>query len=129
MEVEVGSISAFDDPGRLVIDIDGIEIAVFRQGAEFFAYENVCPHLGGPACQGKIVPLTIESVQPDKTSTGREFSKGQLNVACPWHGMEFDIRTGQNRMDRSYRLKSVKVRTCGDRVLVTLPTATPAKKT
>ena len=33
----------------------GSEIGVFRLGDEFFAYENKCPHLEGPVCQGKIL--------------------------------------------------------------------------
>lgn len=121
MEVQIGAASTFADPGRKVVDIDGVEIAVFHHGGEFFAYENVCPHLGGPACQGKIVPLTKEAVQPDRTSIGREFSKDKMNVACPWHGMEFDIRTGRNPIDRRYRLRPVSIRVVEDLVYVTVP--------
>ena len=121
MEVQVGAASAFNDPGRKVFDIGGVEIAVFRQGDDFYAYENVCPHLGGPACQGKMLPLTTEAVQADKTSIGREFSKVQMNIACPWHGMEFDIRTGRHPFGKNYRLKPVKVRVEKDSVYVTVP--------
>lgn len=121
MEIEVGVASAFSDPGRKIVDIDGVEIAVFCQGGEFFAYENVCPHRGGPACQGKMLPLVTEAVQADKTSIGREFSKDNVNVVCPWHGMEFDIRTGQHPMDRKYRLKPVTVRVANETVYVTVP--------
>jgi nitrite reductase/ring-hydroxylating ferredoxin subunit len=121
MEVQIGTASGFGDPGRKVFDIGGVEIAVFRRGVDFYAYENVCPHLGGPVCQGKMLPLTTEAVQGDKTSIGREFSKDQFNVACPWHGMEFDIRTGKHPFDKRYRLKPVKVRVAEDAVYVTVP--------
>lgn len=123
MEVRIGAASEFSDPGRKVLDIGGTEIAVFRQDGEFFAYENVCPHLGGPACQGKMLPLTTEAVQADKTSAGRVFSKDTMNVACPWHGMEFNIKTGQHVLDPRRRLKPVTVRVLEGMVYVMLPAA------
>ena len=52
-----------------------MEVGVFRLGNEFFAYENRCPHLEGPVCQGKILPLALEAVAGDGTSSGRVFSK------------------------------------------------------
>jgi hypothetical protein len=52
-EINVGPASTFADPGRKLIESDGVEVGVFKLGGEFFAYENVCPHMGGPACQGK----------------------------------------------------------------------------
>jgi nitrite reductase (NADH) small subunit len=121
METSVGAPGEFDDPGRKVLDIDGVEIAIFRLGGKFYAYENVCPHLGGPACLGKILPLTHEDVEPDRTSNGRVFSKTDINVVCPWHGMEFDVRTGAHPIDSRFRLRRVKVRVDADRVLITIP--------
>lgn len=121
MEVSVGNVSAFADPGRKIVDIDGTEIAIFQLQGQFYAYENVCPHLAGPACQGKILPLTLEAVQDDKTSVGRIFSKRHTNVVCPWHGMEFDIRTGEHPTDRKYRLRRVHLRVDAGEVFVKLP--------
>jgi len=36
-----------DRESRIVVDGD-LEIGVFRLGEEFFAWENNCPHMGGP---------------------------------------------------------------------------------
>jgi nitrite reductase/ring-hydroxylating ferredoxin subunit len=126
MDVTVGEVAAFADPGRKVVDVEGVEIGVFRLGGAFYAYENICPHAGGPACQGKILPLTTEGVQPDRTSVGRVFSKDAVNVVCPWHGMEFDIRTGIHPMTRRYRLRPVAIRVSDGQVIVTLPAPAPA---
>src|SRR3954468_8258771 len=120
-EVNVGPASSFSDPGRKLIESGGVEVGVFKLGGEFFAYENVCPHIGGPACQGKIIAKVEESVQPDRTSTGMEFSKTKMNVVCPWHGFEFDIRTGRHHGNARYRLKSIKVRVEDGAVIVSLP--------
>lgn len=120
-DVSVGKASDFADPGRKVLDISGMEIGVFRLGDDFFAYHNICPHLDGPACQGKILPCATEDVQPDGTSTGRVFSKTQMNIICPWHGYEFDIRTGKHPTDPSARLRPVKVSVRDGEVYVNVP--------
>jgi nitrite reductase (NADH) small subunit len=120
-EINVGPASAFADPGRKLIESGGVEIGVFKLGGEFFAYENVCPHIGGPACQGKIIAKVEEVVAEDRTSKGLEFSKTKINVVCPWHGFEFDIRTGRHPGNARYRLKPIKVRVEGADVIVSFP--------
>jgi nitrite reductase/ring-hydroxylating ferredoxin subunit len=122
-EINVGPTSTFGDPGRKLIASDGVEVGIFKLGGEFFAYENVCPHLGGPACQGMIIAKVEEVVADDRTSKGLEFSKTKINMVCPWHGYEFDIRTGRHPGDPHCRLKPIKVRVEGADVIVTLPEA------
>ena len=121
-DVSIGKVSAFGDPGRKVVEVGGVEIGVFHLENTFYAYENSCPHLDGPACQGLILPLTTEAVEADTgKGLGRVFSKTQMNVVCPWHGMEFDIRTGEHPTDRKVRLKKVPVRVDGEDVIVSVP--------
>jgi nitrite reductase/ring-hydroxylating ferredoxin subunit len=122
-EINVGPASTFGDPGRKLIASGGVEVGIFKLGGEFFAYENVCPHLGGPACQGMIIAKVEEVVADDRTSKGLEFSKTKINMVCPWHGYEFDIRTGRHPGDPHCRLKPIKVRVEGTDVIVTLPEA------
>ena len=50
--------------------------------------------MGGPACQGKMIAKVDEVIAEDRTSKGMAFSKTKMHVVCPWHGFEFDIRTG-----------------------------------
>ena len=120
-EINIGQVASFEDPGRRVVEIAGIQIGVFQLDGEFYAYENTCPHLGGPACQGKILPRVLEDVAEDKKSAGRVFSRNQLNIICPWHGFEFDIRTGAHVVVTKYRLRPVSVRTEKGEVFITLP--------
>jgi nitrite reductase/ring-hydroxylating ferredoxin subunit len=120
-EVSVGGVDEFADPGRKVIEIDGIEIGVFKFKGDFTAFENICPHLGGPACQGLMLPRTIENLAEDNVSLARNFSKTQHNVICPWHGMEFDISTGEHVTTKTLRLRKVALRVDNGEVFVTLP--------
>jgi nitrite reductase/ring-hydroxylating ferredoxin subunit len=122
-EVNVGAAADFENPGRKVVDCDGIEVGVFRLGDEFFAYANHCPHMGGPACQGKIMPKVEEVIADDLTSKGMAFSKTRINIVCPWHGFEFDIRTGIHPGNPKVRLRAMKVRVSDGDVIVSFPEA------
>lgn len=84
-----------EDQGKTVVDVAGLEIGVFRLGDEFFAWKNRCPHQGGPVCQGRIYNKVIEKLDPDMKSRGRDFEMDVAHIVCPWHGLEFDVRTGQ----------------------------------
>ena len=54
--VMIGKAAAFANPGRKVVDVEGVAVGVFCRDGRFTAFENVCPHMGGPVCQGKIIP-------------------------------------------------------------------------
>jgi len=51
------------------------EIAIFRKGEEVYAIDANCPHRRGPLDGADL--------------------NGYV-VTCPWHGWQFDIRTGKS---------------------------------
>jgi 3-phenylpropionate/trans-cinnamate dioxygenase ferredoxin component len=55
-------------------EIAGRRIAVFNLDGSFHAIDDVCPHEGGPLSEGLVTSGC---------------------VSCPWHGAEFDVRTGK----------------------------------
>ena len=57
----------------IAVEVNGQRIAIFNLNGVFHAISDTCTHRGGPLSQGKV-----------KGST----------VTCPWHGAQFDIRTG-----------------------------------
>jgi nitrite reductase (NADH) small subunit len=122
-EVIIGSVSEFADPGRKIIGFEGFEVAVFKLDGEFFAYLNQCPHMGGPACQGKMIAKVEEIIAEDRTSKGMAFSKTKLHVVCPWHGFEFDIRTGVHPGNPRARLRKIDVATSNGEVMISIPDA------
>jgi 3-phenylpropionate/trans-cinnamate dioxygenase ferredoxin subunit len=80
--------------GRKLVAVGGRSLGVFNVEGAFYALLNRCPHQGGPLCQGKLwgevrapAPGRYESEAP-----------GVL-LRCPWHGWEFDVRTGQSWFD------------------------------
>jgi nitrite reductase/ring-hydroxylating ferredoxin subunit len=91
--------------GCKIVSVGGREIGVFNVGGEYFALANRCPHEGGPLCQGRIVPL----VQSDGPGSYR-LARDKEFLRCPWHGWEFDIRTGQSWCDpKSTRARQFQV--------------------
>jgi nitrite reductase (NADH) small subunit len=120
-DINIGAITEFSDPGRKIIGFDRFEVAVFKLDGEFFAYLNQCPHMGGPACQGRMLAKVEEVIAEDKTSKGMAFSKTRMHVVCPWHGFEFDIRTGQHPGNPRARLRKMDVRVSDGDVLLTVP--------
>ena len=122
-DVNIGRASEFEDPGRKLIGFERFEVAVFKLGDEFYAYLNHCPHMGGPACQGKMIAKVEEIIAEDRTSKGMTFSKSKMHVVCPWHGFEFDIRTGIHPGNPKARLRRMKVAVSDGDVIVTVPDA------
>lgn len=123
-EIAIGKVAAFPDPGRKVVEVDGIAVGIFRHNGAFTAFENVCPHMGGPVCQGKIIARVEECVREDKTSLGLSFSRTQSNIVCPWHGYEFDIASGRHQGNPRLRLRPVAIKVVDDDLVVTLPEGT-----
>ena len=96
MATTVARSTEVPEGGRLVLDVDGNEIGIFRINGKLYAYGNYCQHAGGPICQGKLFRRSEERLDEQKRSLGIHYKDGTLNVVCPWHGFEFDVRTGRH---------------------------------
>ena len=105
----IGKASEFKDGDRRILFLGESEIGVFRANGQFYAYSNYCLHQGGPACEGLTIARVEERIMPDKTSRGLYFSDVELHFVRPWHGYEYDMRTGECVADRSLKLKRYQV--------------------
>ena len=74
-------------------------IALFNVGGTVYALDGVCPHQGGPLGQGAL----CEAI-----------------VTCPWHGWQFDVRTGQHQLSSQIRQPQYQARVEDDWILVDL---------
>ena len=82
--------------GHLRVELEDRPIAVYNVNGEFFALMDRCPHEGASLCAGDRVGL-VQSSKPGDYCYSRS---GEM-IKCPWHGWEFDIRTGQSWCDPS----------------------------
>jgi nitrite reductase/ring-hydroxylating ferredoxin subunit len=90
----VARVQEIPPGGRKLVEVAGRSIAVFNLGGEFFALLNRCPHQGGPLCAGVQFSALTSSVPGEYVHS----RAGEL-IRCPWHGWEFDIRTGRSWFD------------------------------
>ena len=79
-------------PGeRRLIEVEGKSIGVFNLHGEYFALRNLCPHQFAPLCLGTITGYC----EPSPVGEFRWAREGEI-IRCPWHGWEFDIKTGRS---------------------------------
>lgn len=93
-------IAAVEDcpPGASLECVAGDKIvALFNVDGQFHALDGVCPHQGGPLGKGRLVGCI---------------------VTCPWHGWQFDVRTGLHQLNRVFVQPPFAVKVEGDSVLV-----------
>jgi nitrite reductase/ring-hydroxylating ferredoxin subunit len=119
-EVFVAKLAEFPDGERKIVQSGAHDIGVFHWEGEFYAYSNLCLHQGGPACEGLIMHQVEDVIGPDKTWVGQKFSDSQINFVCPWHGYEYDLKTGECVPDRKLRLKKYNVVRRGDDIYVAI---------
>lgn len=108
-EHEVASVDHFANNPKQLLTVNGIGIGVFQVGGEFHAWRNLCPHQGGPICQGRIFKRVVDDIDADKQVHGRTYDEKQLHIVCPWHGAEFNIRTGAHAGIPDLRLTPLDV--------------------
>jgi nitrite reductase/ring-hydroxylating ferredoxin subunit len=90
----VGTVEEIPPGQRKIVDVAGRTVGVFNVGGEFFALLNRCPHQGGPLCTGNTLGF-LQSAGVGEFIYSRP---GEV-VRCPWHGWEYDLRTGQSWFD------------------------------
>jgi nitrite reductase/ring-hydroxylating ferredoxin subunit len=105
-EIEVGSCK--------ILTVEGRSVGIYYDGENYFAIRNVCPHEQAEICKGKVTGTTLTS-KPHEYVYGME---GEILV-CPWHGWEFDIKTGKSLVDPDrYRIKVYDVSVENNRIMV-----------
>jgi len=72
--VKVARRNEIPDGKMKEVAVGTTKVMVANVGGEFFAIGNSCTHEGGPLARGRL--------------------EGYI-VTCPWHGSQFDIRSGQ----------------------------------
>lgn len=77
-----------DDTGKMV-EVNGREIALFQKDGQVYAIDHICPHAGGPLAEGAL--------------------NGEMAM-CPWHGWEFNIKTGECAFNSAIRVDTFPVK-------------------
>jgi nitrite reductase/ring-hydroxylating ferredoxin subunit len=114
LPIDIGDLDDFPLGAFRLVKIGPREIGILRTGHDVFAIRNRCPHQSGPVCRGSV------SARLDGPQVGQIVAdENRAVVACPWHGWEFDIRSGHSLTDPHLRLKTYPVNiTPGNRILL-----------
>jgi nitrite reductase/ring-hydroxylating ferredoxin subunit len=83
----------------IVAEVNGKSLAVFNIDGTFHVIDNTCIHRGGPLGEGDL--------------------EGEV-VTCPWHGWEYNVKTGVSVNNPSACVASYPVVIEGDEVKVEL---------
>ena len=117
-EVYAGRVTDFEDGRRTLVEVDGREVFVFERDGRFFAFENVCRHMGGPVGEGMLIGKVEAILDDENRHLGDRFSTSEIHIVCPWHGWEYDIETGICAADRRIRLRRFEATTRAGEVYV-----------
>ncbi|HEY4681901.1 MAG TPA: Rieske 2Fe-2S domain-containing protein [Candidatus Acidoferrales bacterium] len=89
-------------PGTIrEFQVDGKSVALANVEGSIYAIDNTCLHRGGPLGVGML----------------------EANVVtCPWHGWQYDVKTGQVATNAALKVPTYEVKIEGDSVLVEIET-------
>lgn len=107
--VRVASASEIPLGARKVVQVAGIgQVGVFNVGGSFYALKNVCPHQGGPLCEGTVTGTTAAAFHSGEEPELVWIREGEI-LRCPWHHWEFEIATGKVLFGPRWRVASYEV--------------------
>src|SRR5258706_14141939 len=98
--VKVATVDQVPSNGGLLVETAGKRIALFNLGADYFAIDDTCTHVGGSLSEGTIM--------------------GQ-SVACPWHGAMFNLTNGQGTPPARGPVSCYPVRVQGSDIEIAVP--------
>ena len=108
-EVFVCREGELQDGAARIVTSGELEVGVIRHAGQYYAYRNLCPHQGGPACEGVRMPQVEDVVEPDGTCHGQRFNEKDMHIVCPWHGYEFHLADGTHVCNPKVRLQKFNV--------------------
>ena len=98
--VKMATMQELTPGGAKEVEFEGRVYAIFNVDGEISAMDGICPHQGGPLADGAL----------EGTS-----------VTCPWHGWQFDVRTGKTPLGPKIKQAVYEVKIEGQDVMVAVP--------
>ena len=72
--IKVANVDDLEEGGLCPVEADGELICLARVNGNVYAFTDNCTHISGPLNEGELEDHII---------------------TCPWHGAQFDVRTGK----------------------------------
>lgn len=100
-EYKVADATDIPEGERKLMRIGGRSIGVFHHNGQWYAVRNYCLHRSGPVATGSL--------------------EGDV-LTCPWHGYQYDVKSGEFLLDPAVKLETYAVEVREGKVHVQLPT-------
>jgi 3-phenylpropionate/trans-cinnamate dioxygenase ferredoxin subunit len=71
---KAAEISELDEGEMLSVEVDGELVCLAKVAGAVYAFTDNCTHISGPLNEGELDGCVL---------------------TCPWHGAQFDVRTGK----------------------------------
>ena len=97
--VKVAKVNELPPGTAREFQADGRMVALFNVDGSFYAVDNTCLHRGGPLGQGTL--------------------EGEV-VTCPWHGWQYNVKTGEAVFNEQIKVQCYEVKVEGDDICVGL---------
>ena len=102
--VKVAELDDLDDGELMAVEVDGEPVCLAKVDGTVYAFSGTCAHIGGPLDEGELEGLIL---------------------TCPWHGAQYDVRTGKVlRGPARQNIQTYPVRVEDDSILISLPEET-----
>jgi nitrite reductase/ring-hydroxylating ferredoxin subunit len=99
--IKVAKVDDLEDGELMPVEVDGEPVCLAKVDGEVYAFTDDCTHIGGPLNEGEL--------------------DGEV-LTCPWHGAQFNVRTGQVlRGPARQDIQTYAVQVDNDDVLVSIP--------
>lgn len=95
--ITVAKVGSIPDGHGAAFEVHDRIVAVFNDGGQYHAIDDLCPHMGASLAEGVLEEGT---------------------VACPWHAWRFCVRDGTWCDNRKIKIDSFDVRVRGDDIQV-----------
>ncbi|PYT12887.1 MAG: non-heme iron oxygenase ferredoxin subunit [Acidobacteria bacterium] len=95
--VKVATLSDLPPGTARTVEVRGASIALYNADGVVCATANTCPHRGGPLGEGELAAGVI---------------------TCPWHGFQYEVRTGKCLTNAALSVGCHRARVDGQDILV-----------
>jgi nitrite reductase (NADH) small subunit len=95
--IPICSTQEFNDGDCMLVTVDDRDVAIFKQGDQYYAIDDRCPHAGASLSSGHV-------------------ENGI--VTCPWHAWRFRLSDGAWADNPRVKTNCYKVTVENDQVLV-----------
>ena len=99
--IKVAELDELEEGALLAAEVDGESICLARVNGDVCAFTDNCTHISGPLNEGDLEGCVL---------------------TCPWHGAQFDVRTGKVlRGPARQDIMTYPVKVEDESILISLP--------